>query len=72
MTAAEQHRRFGASVEVSDGSVVLQVGRGEPKILTPAEARAFMFELARANYAAENRPIELDRRRAARPYQVYA
>lgn len=49
MTAAEQHREFGAAVEADGAHVVLQVGR-EMVALTPEQAQRFMFYMARAAF----------------------
>lgn len=52
MTAAQQYRRFGACVEAQDGLVILQVGHELVALGDSEDARAFMFQLAAAYYAA--------------------
>lgn len=47
MTAADQHREFGACVESDGAHVLLQVGK-ELVALTPHQAQRFAFHLARA------------------------
>lgn len=51
MTAAEQHKEFGACVEAQDDIVILQVGT-EMVALSVDQAQRFAYYLARAYYRA--------------------
>ncbi len=52
MTAAQQHRLYGACAEASGDMVIIQVGNAM-KALTPKEARAHCKNIARELFRAE-------------------
>lgn len=73
MTAAQQHRYWGASAQASDDLVILQVGTSMTT-MRPQEARAFVKCLARELFHADIVALdqELARERPDRKVEVEA